>query len=719
MFNRPCSLTCEEVDRRADAVLAQMTLKEKVWLLNGYWDVLAAVRRGSARLLSEPFVTNGCPRLGVSPIRFSDGPRGVVVGESTCFPVTMARGASFDRGLERRIGEAIGAELRGQGANYYGGVCVNLLRHPAWGRAQETYGEDPYHVGEMGAELMEGVQSRNVMACVKHFALNNIENSRFFVDVKIDERVLHEVYLPHFKKIVQRGAASVMGAYNKVNGDHACESRALLTEILRDDWGFEGFTLSDFMFGIRDGEKAIQAGMDVEMPFPAQYQRRLLAAVEGGRVPAEAVETAARRVVRTLLVFENTPDPVKYDKSVVASAEHVALAREAAEKSMVLVKNDGAVLPFRRDVKRVVVLGRLARQANTGDHGSSRVNPPYVITPLEGIRRYLGPRAEVLHFDEGQATEAKAAARDAECVIVVAGNDYNDEGEFLTPGNGSETMRLVADAYRNMGQPLKGLAVKMAARFQRPPGQREDGSPVGGDRRSLSLKREQRRLIEAVAGLNPNTVVCLVTGSMILMEEWAAQVPAVLYAWYGGMEGGTALARILFGEVNPSGRLPFVIPEQAEQLAHFSNTDREIAYDLYHGYTLLDWCGEQAAYPFGFGLSYTTFEYGDLRVTAGEDALDVRVKVTNAGARDGEEVVQVYVGMEGSRVARQKKLLKGFEKVAIRAGETVDVTVRVPLDELRYYDPQEKAWRLEPGAYAVMAGPNAEDGALLRVEVEL
>ncbi len=718
MFNRPCALTREEIDRRAAGLLAQMTLREKVWLLNGNWDVLAALRRGSDRLLAVPFVTNGCARLGIAPVRFSDGPRGAVIGESTCFPVAMARGASFDRGLERRIGAAIGAELRAQGANYYGGVCVNLLRHPAWGRAQETYGEDPFHVGEMGAELMQGVQSHNVMACVKHFALNNIENSRFFVDVKIDERTLHEVYLPHFKKIVQRGAASVMGAYNRVNGDQACESRGLLTDILRDDWGFEGFTLSDFMFGIRDGEKAIMAGMDVEMPFPAQYQRRLLAAVERGRVPAEAVEQAAMRVIRTQLVFENTPDPMPYDPSLVAREEHTELAREAAEKSMVLLKNAGGALPFRKDVKRVLMLGRLAREVNIGDHGSSAVQPPYIVTPLEGIRGYLGERVEVVHLDEAQIDAAQAAARDADCVIIVAGYDYNDEGEFLTPGNRDEMTRLVADAYRNMGQPLKAWLVRIGAKFQRPPGRRDDGSPVGGDRRSLSLKREQQRLIEAVAPLNPNTVVCLVTGSMILMDAWADVAPAVLVAWYPGMEGGTALARVLFGEVNPSGRLPFVIPARADQLPCFSNTDREVAYDLYHGYTLLDHCGERPAYPFGFGLSYTTFAYSDLRVEARDDTLVARVKVTNTGSRAGEEVVQLYVGMRGSRVERPAKLLKGFEKVALGAGESAEVTVRAPLEELRYWDASARGWRFEPGRYEIMLGPCADNAALLSAQVE-
>jgi beta-glucosidase len=718
-----CPLTHSEIEEKALSLLGQMTLKEKVWLLNGNWDILATMRKGSENLLSEPFVSNGLKRLNVSPIRFSDGPRGAVVGNSTCFPVSMARGASFDRDLERRVGDAIGKELRAQGANYYGGVCVNLLRHPAWGRAQETYGEDPFHVGEMGVQLMQGVQAHNVMACVKHFALNSIENSRFFVNVKVDDRTLHEVYLPHFKKIVQAGAASVMGAYNRVNGEQACESPRLLTEILRDDWGFEGFTLSDFLFGIRDGEKAIRAGMDMEMPLPVEYQRNLLSAVQAGRVSETAVDAAALRILRTLLVFENTPDPVAYDASQVASPEHVALAREAAEKSMVLLKNSGQVLPFSKRARRVLVLGKLASEENTGDRGSSRVRPPYVITPLEGLRRYLGPDVEVVHYDETQVDAARPAATAADCVVIVVGCDYNDEGEFLTPANQGELMQIVSTGYRNMGHPLKGFFIKLFGKLARRPGSAE-GLAVGGDRQSLALKSGQRRMIEELAPLNPNTVVCLVSGSMILTQDWADKTPAVLYSWYAGMEGGTALARILFGDVNPSGKLPFTVPARAEDLPYFSSSDPEVTYDLYHGYTLLDKCGLRPAYPFGFGLSYTSFAFSDLRVEACGDRIGVRVRVSNTGARDGEEVAQVYIGMAAApgsrpRVDRQKKLLKGFAKVALAAGASADVSIEVPLAELRYYDEQEQGWRFEPGVYQVLVGSSSDDGSLLGAVVEL
>ena len=403
-----CTLTPTEIEEKATNLHNQMTLKEKVWLLNGNWNMISNGIRYKNFYNPTPIETNGLRRLGISPIKFSDGPRGVVMGKSTCFPVSMARGASFDRELENRVGDVIGKEARAQGANYFGGVCINLLRHPAWGRAQETYSEDPYHLGEMGKALTESVQEHNVIACVKHYAMNNIENSRFFVNVHADERTLREVYLPHFKKSIKAGAGSVMGAYNLYEGDQACESRQLLTDILRNDWGFEGFTISDFIFGVRNTKKAIEAGLDVEMPLPIHYQKNLLKAVENGDVAESVVNQAVLRVLKTLLVFENCPEKMRYTRDLVTHPDHIALAQEVAEKSMVLIKNQDDVLPFDKNVKRILVLGKLAGQENTGDHGSSRVYPPYVITPLDGLKKYLGPEVEIRHLDEISNFRGKA-----------------------------------------------------------------------------------------------------------------------------------------------------------------------------------------------------------------------------------------------------------------------------------------------------------------------
>ncbi|MDO9084929.1 MAG: glycoside hydrolase family 3 C-terminal domain-containing protein [Anaerolineaceae bacterium] len=709
-----CTMTREEIEQTANNLLQRMTLKEKVWMLNGTWDMVNNQLKYKNGYNPMPIATNGVKRLGVPPIKFSDGPRGAVVGKSTCFPVSMARGASFDRDLERRIGEVIAKEIRAQDGNFFGGVCVNLLRHPAWGRAQETYGEDPYHVGEMGACLTEGIQAHNVIACVKHYAFNNIENSRFFVNVQADDRTLHEVYLAHFKRIIIAGAASVMGAYNLFRGDQACESRLLLTEILREDWGFEGFTISDFIFGVRDGKKAIEAGLDIEMPLPVHYNQKLLDQVQTGEVAESTIDQAVLRVLLTQLVFQNTPDPITYSKELVTHSEHIALAQEAAEKSMVLIKNESQVMPFRKDVKRLLVLGKLADQKNTGDHGSSRVYPPYVITPLQGLKKYFGDQVEVLHRNETQLAEAKQLAKEVDCVIVIAGNDYNDEGEYTSPSSLDEMFNPIITGYQLMGKPFKAALVKLIKKLGISTFQIQEGMAPGGDRQTLSLKAEQIQLIEAVAGINSNTVVCLVSGSMIMLDAWAEKIPAVLYSWYAGMEGGTALARILFGDVNPSGKLPFSIPTSVEHLPYFSSTDKEITYDLYHGYTLLDKNGHQPAYPFGFGLSYTHFEYGDLTVAKKDDHLEVSVTVSNTGECVGSEVVQVYVGKPDSKVERQKKLLKGFEKILIPAGQSTRVSIPVLLDELRYYNNETKKWVLEEGQYLVMVGGSSEESGLLK-----
>ncbi|MFW6313586.1 MAG: beta-glucosidase family protein, partial [Spirochaetota bacterium] len=717
MFGKEtCRLSREQIEGRVDELLGRLRLKEKVWLLNGNWDVVRNQVKYKNSYNPVPIKTNGNERLGISPIAFVDGPRGVVAGTSTCFPVSMARGAAFDRELERRIGEVIGKEARAQGANYFGGVCINLLRHPAWGRAQETYGEDPFLVGELGAELTKGVQHHNVMACAKHYAVNNIENTRFKVNVTADERTMREVYLPHFRKCIDAGAASVMGAYNRVRGDQACESRYLLTKVLRDDWGFEGFTISDFIFGVRDTKKALEAGLDVEMPLPVHYQKRLLKAVKEGRVAESSVDEAVRRVLRTLLVFENTPDPQSYGPEDVATPEHVALAREAAEQSMVLIKNERAVLPFTKP-RKVLVAGSLAVKPNTGDHGSSRVYAPYVVTPLEGIRSYLGDSVEVVHCDETDLERATQLAAEADCVIVVAGNDFNDEGEYIVMGDIVQGENPIVTGTRNQGMPLKAwLLKKMMARMFAS-WETAEGEAVGGDRKNLSLKDSEIRMIEELGRANSNTVVTLVGGSAIMTSGWDEKVPAILYGWYSGMEGGTALARVLFGEVSPGGKLPFTIPRSEDDLPYFSSTDLEIEYDRYHGYTLLEKNGVKPAYPFGHGLSYTSFSFDDLRLSATGSALRATVRVTNSGAAEGAEVVQLYVGMPESGVDRPSKLLKGFQKVRLKPGESREVSIAVDAAELAYFNEATDSWVFEPGTYRVSVGPSSDERQLVSGEV--
>ena len=315
----------ETIRKFVDKVIGELSLDEKIGIMSGQiteqklMDDLFLICHYNVK----PYPTKPVERLGLPNIRFVDGPRGVVSGSATCFPVSMARGASFDRDLEEAIGRAIGAEVRAQGGNYYGGVCINLPRNPRWGRAQECYGEDSYHLGEMGAALTRGIQSQNVMACIKHFAMNSIENARFKADVYADKRALYEVYLPHFKRCIEEGAASVMGAYNKVYGEQASESKFLLKDILRDKWGFEGFTLSDFLWAVKDGVKAVQSGMNVEMPCFCHYVEDIPKAVEEGRLKIEEVNEAVGYILRTILYYETRKDPMEYTQELLACNKHI------------------------------------------------------------------------------------------------------------------------------------------------------------------------------------------------------------------------------------------------------------------------------------------------------------------------------------------------------------------------------------------------------------
>lgn len=665
--------TTQEIQAFVDWCLDELSLDEKIYLMSGHGFIEQYLADDGQYNISPYQTGGGNERLGLPKLMFTDGPRGVALGSSTCFPVAMARGASWDVALEERIGEAIGREARAQGSNFFGGVCINLLRHPAWGRAQETYGEDPWHLGEMGAALVRGVQRHNVVATVKHFACNSIENARFKVDVIVGERELREVYLPHFKRCVDEGVASVMSAYNKVNGPYCGHSRTLLRTILKEEWGFQGFVHSDFVKGVY-GPDAVTAGLDVENPETVFFGGPLVVAIEHGEVSRADVDDAARRILTTLMTFETRPDPECYDLSVVACSEHRALAREAAEKSAVLLRNEGGRLPLSRTgLTRLAVVGALADNVSLGDRGSSLVRPPSTVSVLEGLRGYVGDAVELIHDDGSNLGSAVAAAHASEVAVVVVGYTHEDEGEFV-PGD----------------MTMEGK-----------------GEGIGGDRDSLSLSEADEALILAVAAANARTVVVVVGGSAITMERWRHSVDAILMLWYAGMEGGHAAARLLFGEVSPSGKLPFTIPTDTADLPFFDKEAESIEYGLYHGYTLLDRDQIQPAYCFGFGLSYARFDYGAVCGTVDGDTVALRCEVTNAGGCAAEEVVQCYVGFERSTIDRPKKLLRGFRKLTLEPGQSREVVFELCADDLAYFDPNGGGWTVEPIVYSAWIVPTS------------
>jgi len=610
-------------------------------------------------------------RLGIPGFRMVDGPRGVGIfaGTATAFPVGMARGATWDPVLEERVGEAVGREVRAKGGSVLLAPTINMLSHPRWGRAQETYGEDPHHLGRMGVAFIRGAQN-HVLASAKHYALNNIENTRYWVNVSVDQRTLREIYLPHFRMAVREGhVGSVMSAYNRVNGHYCSANFPLLGQILKGDWGFKGFVESDWLFGTWNSAESAMAGLDIEMPAPIFYGNSLFAAVATGAVPEETIDEAVRRILRVKYCFGLDTDPAEPDPEEVATEEHAALALEVARKAIVLLKNDGALPLDRKYVESVAVVGELADTPNHGDNGSSTVAPPYVITPLQGMRNRAGGIRVDHVVGNPLSADDRAVIAAADATVVVAGLTGEEEGEAILPGK--------------------------------------------GDRVNLGLPAKQEQLIAAVADLNPRTIVVLEGGSVITLESWLPRVEALLMAWYPGQEGGNAIADVLFGDVNPSGRLPSTWPRSEEDLPAFVNDRSQVEYGYYHGYLHVDREGIEPRFPFGYGLSYTTFGYRNLTLSdetvPSDCALRVGVDISNRGAVAGEEVVQLYVSCTGSRVDRPVRALKGFEKVLVAPGETRRVHFDLPAEELAFYDVAVGDWDVEPISYTVHIGPSSRD----------
>ena len=684
-------LSAAAIAARVEAILAEATLAEKVGMMSGK-GFFKALKADGGVWAARPYrAGGGIERLGVPAFWFTDGPRGVARGQSTCFPCTMARGASFDVDLERRIGEAMAIEIRAQGCNLSGAVCINLLRHPAWGRAQETYGEDPCHLGAMGAALGTGIQAHNVCATVKHLALNSMENARFKIDVTIDERSLHEVYLPHFRTVLDAGIASVMSAYNQLNGEYCGQNQHLLTDILRGEWGFGGFVHSDWVMGVYQLYGAA-AGLDVENPEPRVFGDKLIAAVEAGSVAPQVIDTACRRILTTLYRFECAQDPLPaYPLALVAQPSHVALAQEAAEKSAVLLANTGILPLDPSKLRRLAVLGRLAGLENTGDNGSSKVRAPHIVTALAGLQVYLGAN-RIVSGDEADLAAAVAAAASADAVVIVVGTTAAEEGEFI-PGD------------LTLGQADAPGAARRPA--------------IGGDRTDLGLPADQIALIAAAAATGTPVIVVIVSGSAVMVEGWHDKPAAILQSFYSGMAGGTALARLLFGDVSPAGRLPFTVAADADDYPYFDRDAAAITYDYWHGYAKFAATGAIPRYAFGHGLSYARFEMRALAVRRAGERIDVSVAVTNHGTMAADHVVLLWVQAPGAVQPCWPRRLAGFSRISLAAGQTRIVPLTVPVAALRSRDPATHRWHLEPGEWRFVIADTAQAPASLCASLQL
>lgn len=657
------------VEERVADLLSRLTLEEKIDQMS-MPEARSAVAVGAA-LIVMPVASRVNKRLGIPPFLPTGSSRGANLF-TTAFPVSMARGASWDVELERRVHAAIGAETKAIGANILYSPTINLVRHPGGGRSQESYGEDPHHVGRLAVAAVQGVQ-QHVMAQVKHFACNNIEQDRFHIDVRIDERTLRELYLPHFHAaIIEGGAASVMSAYNKVNGQYCGEHHHLLRKILKTEWGFDGFVMSDWIFGTRSTVDAANNGLDMEMPAPIFYGKKLLKAARAGEVSQDAIDDAVARMLRKKFEFGLFENPPLVDFGRIEAPEHRALAREAAAASIVLLRNEENLLPLDLSTKRrIAVIGPQANRVRAGDLGSSSVWAEGGVSPYEGIRRAArGMRVDLCTARSPKAA-AMCAAR-ADVAVVVAALSVRDEGEWLDK-------RL----------------------------------PIGGDRPDLSLGKGDIARIHAVAKACEKVIVLIESGSTVTVEEWIYDVDAVLMAWYPGLEGGSAIADVLFGDVNPSGKLPVTLPHHVRELPPLGSGEQSITYDLYHGYRHLQARRARPRYPFGFGLSYTSFDYTGLKLSASKltegESLEVRFTLTNTGARAGAEVAQLYLATHGSKVERVVRELKGFSKEHLQPGESREVVLEVPWKELAYWDVDSGGWRVEPIQYEIQVGSSCEE----------
>lgn len=664
--------TKENLKAQAEKLCGEMTEKERIYMLSGHTmgqlmkDYIKTKRSYNVHALPA----GGCKRLGVPPVLFTDGPRGVVMCNSTCFPVSMLRASTFDPDLEYRFGKAVADEAIAQGANYYAGVCINLVRNPKWGRTQETYGEDTCLLGEFGKALTKSVQEEGMIACPKHFALNSIEDLRFYVDVKTDERTLREVYLPHFKKCIDAGALSIMGAYNRYDETYCCGNKKLLTDILRDEWGVDGFVMSDFVWGVRDTEQCLRAGLDIEMMFTQHYsEKKIKKCVKTGELNQEHIDRAVQNILSVLI--RQIPNIKPRSMETVGCKEHRKLALEIAEKGMVLLENNG-VLPLKKNT-RVVVAGDYADEANVGDHGSSQVYDKHLITPYQGLRKI---------FSSVSLKEDK----DAEVAVLCVGSNYKEEGEY----------------FANSKYDLK-----------------EKPKDCGGDRKSLRLSKEEVALIKRMKQSDKKVVVVLYSGCAIIVEEWKKYADAIVMNYYSGCEGGSALANLLCGNVNFSGHLPFTIAKSEEEyppIIGIGDMPYVIEYGYYHGYALFDKESREPAYPFGYGLSYTDFSFSNTQIQQEADSVVVTVDVTNTGSCDGAEVIQVYFGSSGASngADRPVKTLKGFRRVELKSGETKTVSVRVEKEDLKFYD--NGHWVLDP-EYMIYVGNNSRNTKQYKVTI--
>lgn len=714
--------TSKPIEERVEDALSRLNLKEKVAMVHA----------------QSKFSSAGVPRLGIPENWMTDGPHGIrpevlwdewdqagwTNDSCVAYPALTCLAATWNPDMSLLYGKSIGEEARYRNKNVLLGPGVNIYRTPLNGRNFEYMGEDPYLASQMVVPYVKGVQQNGVAACVKHFALNNQEINRHTLNVVVDDRALYEIYLPAFKAAVQEGNAwAIMGAYNLYKNQHCCHNQYLLNDILKGEWGFDGVVVSDWG-GVHDTDEAITNGMDMEFGSWTNglsqgtsnaYDNYYLAMpylqrIQEGKVGTKELDDKVRRILR--LAFRTTMD-VSRPYGSMLSPEHYEAARRIGEEGIVLLQNKNAVLPIDLNkAKKIAVVGENAVKMMTVGGGSSSLKVQRELSPLDGIRQRVGNKAEVV-YARGYVGDATG-----EYNGVVTGQNLKDDRspEELI----AEAVKVAQDADYVIF--IGGL-------------NKSDGQDCeDSDREGLGLSYGQDEVISALAKANKNLIVVNISGNAIAMP-WVNEVPAIVQDWYLGSEAGSALAAILMGDVNPSGKLPFTFPVKLEDnsahaLGEYSG-DRskeviDIKYNegIFVGYR---WADKQKKvkplFPFGHGLSYTTFVYGkptaDSKTMSADGTLTVKVTVKNTGAREGQEVVQLYISDKKSSLPRPVKELKGFRKIKLAPGEEKEISFTINKDALSFFDDAQHAWIAEPGKFeAIIAASSADIKGIVPFELK-
>lgn len=700
------------IEERVEDALGRLTLKEKIALIHA----------------QSKFSSAGVPRLGIPEAWMTDGPHGIrpevlwdewdqagwTNDSCVAYPALTCLAATWNPDMALLYGKSIGEEARYRNKTVLLGPGVNIYRTPLNGRNFEYMGEDPYLASRMVVPYVQGVQQNGVAACVKHFALNNHEVNRHTTNVVVDDRALYEIYLPAFKAAVQEGQAwAIMGAYNLYKGQHACHNQYLLNDILKGEWGFDGVVVSDWG-GVHDTDQAITNGMDMEFGSWTDglsngasnaYDNYYLAMpylqrISQGKVGTRELDDKVRRVLR--LAFRTSMNPHRPYGSIL-SPEHYAAARRIGEEGIVLLQNKNGVLPIDLNkAKKIAVIGENAVKMMTVGGGSSSLKVQRELSPLDGIRQRVGSRAEVV-YARGYVGDATG-----EYNGVVTGQNLKDDrspAELI-----DEAVRIASDADY----------VIFIGGLNKSAGQDCEDA----DRKSLNLSYGQDEVISALAKANKNLIVVNISGNAIAMP-WVNEVPAIVQDWYLGSEAGSALAAVLMGDVNPSGKLPFTFPVRLEDnpahaLGEYTGERSKGVIDIKYNESIFvgyRWADKQKKvkplFPFGHGLSYTTFAYGkptaDRKSLSADGTLTVKVSVKNTGARPGQEVVQLYISDKKSSLPRPVKELKGFRKIQLAPGEEKEVSFTIDKSALSFFDDARHAWVAEPGKFEAIIAASAED----------